>query len=192
MSFVSPLRLRKSQVAVTHLSRSHVCFPPTPPQLSVDLDTEGDEACCSNRELQQSLQAHTMPVQLDSDSDSEPVKPSPSPGPLEAPAPPAWHQLSGEPRTRTLETAARDILQRSQPPTKADVVQLFHMMPPHLVRNTASGVHMIGGALTSPLYAMYLLYARTAVVHSSNQQVSCKPAFESCLHHLCDSSWLPQ
>ena len=123
-----------------------------PPQLSVDLDTESNEACCSGREPQRGLQARTMPVQLDSDSDSEPVKPSLSPGPLEAPTPPAWHQLSGEPRTRTLETTARDILQRSQPPTKADVVQLFHMMPPHLVRNTASGVHMIGGA--SPRHCM--------------------------------------
>ena len=93
-----------------------------------------------------------MPVQLDSDSDSEPVNPQPDPNPLRAPAPPTRHQLPGEPRTRTLETKAQGILQQSQPPTKADVVQLFHMMPPHLVRNTASGTHVVGGA--SPRHCM--------------------------------------
>ena len=123
-----------------------------PPRLSVDLDAKDNDIRCSSPKLQGHLQTPTAPVQLDSDSDYEPLSPQPVPNPLGTPALPTRRKLPGEPRTHTVEAAARSILQQSQPPTKADVVRLFHMLPPHLVRNTTSGMHVVGGA--SPRHCM--------------------------------------
>ena len=149
-------RQTASAQAVTgycHISRSYVWLPPAPPpRLSVDLDAKDNGLRCSSSKLQGRLQTPTEPVQLDSDSDDDPLNPQPVPNPLGTPALPTRRQLSGEPRTRTLEATARSILQQSQPPTKADVVRLFHMLPPHLVRNTTSGMHVVGGA--SPRHCM--------------------------------------
>ena len=128
------------------------CSLQSPPRHSVDLDTEDDGRHCPSSTLQGHLQEPTAPIQLDSDSEDNPLNQQPGLNPLGPPALPTRRQLSGESRTHTLEATARDILQQPRPPTKADVVRLFHMLPPHLVRNTTSGMHVVGGA--SPRHCM--------------------------------------
>ena len=65
---------------------------------------------------------------------------------------PVQRQLPSEPRARALESKAREVLQQAHGPTKEDLVQLFQMLPPHFVRTTTSGTHVVRGA--SPRHRM--------------------------------------
>ena len=87
----------------------------------------------------------------DLSGDNEPANPLPDPCPLSSPDLPC-QRLPGEPRARALEFRAGKILQQALGPTKADLVQLFRMLPPQFVRTTASGTHVVGGA--SPRHRM--------------------------------------
>ena len=121
----------------------------------------------------------------DLSGDNEPANPLPDPCPLSSPDLPC-QRLPGEPRARALEFRAGKILQQALGPTKADLVQLFRMLPPQFVRHACSG-----RGIASPPHAMHELHAGTAVFHEGSDQVPRTPTCQSCVHYFRDPCRVP-